>query len=45
MPFVALDESVATPLYEQIYVGIREHIIGGRLTPGSKLASSRQMAI
>ena len=44
-PFVAVDENSAVPLYQQIYVGIREHIIAGSLTAGSKLASSRRMAI
>jgi len=42
---IVFDESSAVPLYQQIYVGIREHIIAGSLTAGSKLASSRRMAI
>ena len=44
VPFVAVDETSGVPLYQQIYIGIREHIVAGSLTAGSKLASSRRMA-
>ena len=44
LPFLQIDERSARPLYEQIYDGVRQHIIGGRLRPGARIASSRALA-
>src|SRR5690242_16592027 len=44
LPFLRIDERAARPLYEQIYEGIREHIMHGRLRPGARVASSRALA-
>lgn len=41
---VALDESVAEPLYEQIYRGVRAAVHEGRLAPGTRIPSSRILA-
>lgn len=43
-PFVALESGDARPLYEQLYRGLREQILDGRLSPGSRLASTRALA-
>lgn len=42
--FLPLDQASATPLYRQLYAGIRESILAGRLTAGSGLPSSRALA-
>lgn len=39
-----LDRSAEEPLYRQIYGGIREGILQGRLNPGLRLPSSRDLA-
>ncbi len=41
---VRLDRRRGGPLYQQIYERIREAILGGALTPGSRLPSSRSLA-
>lgn len=44
LPVVRLDAGSAVPLYEQLYAGIRERILDGHLTPGTRLASTRALA-
>lgn len=39
-----VDRSAEEPLYRQIYAGIREGILQGRLVPGLRLPSSRDLA-
>src|SRR5688572_11887090 len=39
-----LDPEAGTPLYEQIFRGMRERILGRELAPGVRLPSSRQLA-
>ncbi|MBO0343707.1 PLP-dependent aminotransferase family protein [Roseibium limicola] len=41
---VRLDRSIALPLSQQIYRSLREAVRGGKLLPGRKLPSSRQLA-
>ncbi|MDQ3863770.1 MAG: PLP-dependent aminotransferase family protein, partial [Actinomycetota bacterium] len=41
---VSLDEASAVPLYRQLYDELREAILGGRLGPGSRLPSTRDLA-
>jgi GntR family transcriptional regulator / MocR family aminotransferase len=43
-PLVALDAAAAAPLYEQLYLGLRDHILAGRLRPGARIASTRALA-
>ncbi len=47
VPFAAvlLDESSSVPLYRQLYERIRAAILMGQLTPGTRLPSTREMAI
>src|SRR5687767_2008135 len=42
--FLPLDHASAAPLYRQLYSGMREAILGGRLPAGSGLPSSRALA-
>src|SRR5690349_530205 len=35
VPHVPLDPDAAAPLYEQLYAGIREQTVNGRLRPGT----------
>ena len=42
--YLPLDPSAAVPLYRQLYAGLREAILHGRLAPGSGLPSSRALA-
>jgi GntR family transcriptional regulator/MocR family aminotransferase len=42
--FLPLDGGSATPLYRQLYAGVRESILAGRLAPGAVLPSSRALA-
>jgi GntR family transcriptional regulator / MocR family aminotransferase len=44
LPFTALRANDDRPLFDQLYRAIREHIVLGRLAPGTRLASSRAMA-
>jgi GntR family transcriptional regulator/MocR family aminotransferase len=39
-----VDAKAGVPLHQQIYEGIREAILSGRLGPGARLASTRSMA-
>ncbi|MFL6229432.1 MAG: PLP-dependent aminotransferase family protein [Pyrinomonadaceae bacterium] len=41
---IALDAESQTPLYRQLYDSLRESILTGRLTPGTRLQSSREIA-
>jgi GntR family transcriptional regulator / MocR family aminotransferase len=41
---ITLDPELAVPLYRQLYDGIREAILVGRLRPSTKLPSSRTLA-
>jgi GntR family transcriptional regulator/MocR family aminotransferase len=43
IPFIALD-SMAGPLYRQIYDGYRSAILEGRLRPGQRVPSTRALA-
>lgn len=42
---VPLDESSSVPLYRQLYDRLRTAILMGQLTPGTRLPSTREMAI
>ncbi|MBA3260841.1 MAG: PLP-dependent aminotransferase family protein [Gemmatimonadales bacterium] len=42
--FLPLEHTTAAPLYRQLYTGVREAILAGRLAPGSGLPSSRALA-
>ncbi|MGH6944559.1 MAG: GntR family transcriptional regulator, partial [Geminicoccaceae bacterium] len=44
LPAVVLDPGGAEPLHRQLYFGIREAILDGRLRPGLRLPSSRWLA-
>ena len=44
LPVVRLDAESPVPLYEQLYAGIRERILGRHLPPGTRLASTRALA-
>jgi GntR family transcriptional regulator/MocR family aminotransferase len=39
-----LDEASAVPLYRQVYEGVRNGILEGRLPPGARLPSTRRLA-
>ena len=41
---VAIDQKSGQPLYRQIYSHVRQCILDGRLAPGSRLPSTRQLA-
>jgi GntR family transcriptional regulator / MocR family aminotransferase len=41
---VAIDQKSGQPLYRQIYGHVRQCILDGRLAPGSRLPSTRQLA-
>ncbi len=41
---IALDRSSSTALYRQLYDQIREAILSGRLSPGTRLPSTRELA-
>ena len=45
IPLVHLKSSSAVPLYEQLYRALRENILAGRLRGGTRLASTRTLAI
>lgn len=38
-----LDKSTAKPLYEQLYIGIKEAIIHGQIEVGTKLPSKKNL--
>src|SRR4051812_16167764 len=39
-----LDRAAATPLFRQLYDGIKQAILGGRLGPGIQLPATRDLA-
>src|SRR5712691_10667462 len=41
---IALDKSASSPLYRQLYDQLREAILSGRLAPGTRLPSTRELA-
>jgi GntR family transcriptional regulator/MocR family aminotransferase len=41
---VPLDASAATPLFRQLYDGLRQSILNGRLAPGVRLPATRRLA-
>lgn len=41
---LSLDPSATAPLYRQLYDGLRDAILSGRLAPGARLPSSRVLA-
>ncbi len=41
---LSLDASAQTPLYKQLYDGLRMAILDGRIAPGSQLPSTRSLA-
>ena len=41
---VAIDQKSGQPLYRQIYSHVRQCILDGRLAPGARLPSTRQLA-
>src|SRR6476619_3756697 len=41
---VAIDQKSGQPLYRQIYGHVRQCILDGRLAPGARLPSTRQLA-
>lgn len=42
--FVELDEGAEMPLYRQLYEGIREAVLSGRLAPGTRIPSTRDLS-
>ncbi|WP_373083869.1 PLP-dependent aminotransferase family protein [Sneathiella sp.] len=44
MQTLALDASSTTPLHQQLFLGLRQAILEGRLTPNTRLPSSRSLA-
>ncbi|ABG03115.1 transcriptional regulator, GntR family [Rubrobacter xylanophilus DSM 9941] len=42
--WVSVDRSSAVPLHRQLYEGLRGAILGGRLSPGARLPSTRELA-
>lgn len=42
--FVELDETEEVPLYRQLYEGIREAVLSGRLAPGTRIPSTRDLS-
>ena len=44
MPLIRLNPSGAAPMYEQLYLALREHVTAGELRPGERLASTRSLA-
>ena len=41
---LALDPTTATPLFRQVYEGLRQSILAGRLAPGVRLPATRGLA-
>jgi GntR family transcriptional regulator/MocR family aminotransferase len=44
LPLVDLDPGADLPLYEQLYLALRDQIVHGRLRQGGRLASTRRLA-
>jgi GntR family transcriptional regulator/MocR family aminotransferase len=42
-PLVLLDARAAAPLYQQLYDGLRQAIVAGRLRPGARLPAARAL--
>ena len=42
---LGLDRATDVPLYRQLYDGLREAILSGRLRPGVRLPSTRALAV
>src|SRR4051812_29150531 len=45
LPLVPLDSGAAIPLYEQLYRTLRERVCDGTLPAGSRVASTRALAL
>ncbi len=41
---LALDQHTGVPLYRQLYQALRQAVLAGRLSPGTRLPSSRELA-
>jgi len=44
LPFIRIDRAGARPVYEQLYEGMREAILNGRLQPNDRLPATRLIA-
>jgi GntR family transcriptional regulator/MocR family aminotransferase len=44
LPFLRIDRKSARPVYEQLYLGMREAILSGRLRPNDRLPATRLIA-
>src|SRR4029079_1543115 len=44
LPLVDLSAAAALPLYEQLYLALRDQIVRGHLRQGGRLASTRRLA-
>jgi len=44
LPFIRIDRRDARPVYEQLYEGMREAILNGRLQPNDRLPATRLIA-
>ena len=44
LPMIAIDREIARPLHQQIYDAYRIAIVDGRLRPGQRIPSSRELA-
>lgn len=44
LPFIRIDRKGARPVYEQLYEGMREAILNGRLQPNDRLPATRLVA-
>jgi len=42
--FVELDEDGEVPLYRQLYDGLREAVLSGRIAPGTRIPSTRDLS-
>lgn len=42
--FVEIDEAREEPLYRQLYEGVRDAVLSGRLAPGTRIPSTRDLA-
>lgn len=42
---LVLDHHAGAPLYRQLYQALRQAILAGRITPGTRLPSSRELAV
>jgi len=44
LPFIRIDRKMRRPVYQQLYDGLREAILDGRLRPGDRLPATRLIA-